>query len=171
MELTNLIWHLGAALAALWAALAYRRLNAQYIELRHTVLLSVLPAHQAREAVSSSDQALSPAERSMRVRALGWVLLDLKNSLGLEFAIDGRDALMGVQQEQWSQALAGLLSFSAFQQRPKALYPCVDQRGAPLAAEKLTQFLAESKASQKTIRLKWQGEFLSGRGGWQWLEL
>ncbi|MEN9809548.1 MAG: hypothetical protein RLZZ488_1115 [Pseudomonadota bacterium] len=166
MELTNLIWHLGAALAAFWAAIAYRALNARHIELRRSVLVSLLPLRQ--QGTSDSLPAPVLQRRSLRLRTLRWVAEELRVNYGFEVVVDASQELLELDQPIWSAAVGELLFLAEAGAGMRVLSPVLNDSGETINAQKLPQLLAELRVSGKKVVIKWNSSGFSGAGGWQW---
>lgn len=166
MELTNLIWHLGAALAAFWAAIAYRSLNARHIELRRSVLVSLLPLRQQ----GSSDSLPAPLlqRRSLRSRTLRWVAEELRAVHGIEVVVDASQGLLETEQPIWSAAVGELLFLADAGSGTRVLSPMLSDSGVLIDAQMMPQLLAELRLSGKKVVIKWNSSGFSGAGGWQW---
>ena len=115
MELTNFIWHLGAALAALWAGLAYRSLKLKLIELEQGVLASLL--ERTDEGSASNTPARMRRRASVRARALRWFSAKLERKHGTQIEFSNRQVLYELGQSDWNLAvhlLSDLLNDEAF---------------------------------------------------------
>lgn len=110
MELTNLLWHLGALIAALWAGFSYRTLLLRQQELESGVLASLL----LPQADTADSQAARPSTRqlsllrSARVRALGWFVDEFAHRHGCKLVWKDRELLIGLSDEHWRQAVSDL---------------------------------------------------------------
>jgi hypothetical protein len=167
MELTNLIWHLGAALAALWAGLAYRSLSARYAEVRESVLPSVLQVHKT-ESGESTAFVLPAQERSSRVRALRWMVTEFARNYGVECTVGEQQTLLSVGRTQWARAVAQLFECS---QGPSRLPPSpfwLDEKGGRISASAFAEALNQFKMQGQIIVLNWNEAAFEGQGGWQW---
>lgn len=111
MELTNLIWHLGALLAALWAAFAYRALLTRSTELEQGVLASLLdhsvdgPATQA----DGGQERMVIRRRSVRTRALRWFVDEFARRRSVVVEWQDLKSLVQMSEQQWQFALGSLL--------------------------------------------------------------
>lgn len=166
MELTNLIWHLGAALAAVWAALAYRTLNTRHVELRRSVLVSLLPLRL--QGQSNPLPAPLLQRRSLRLRTLRWVAEEMHAVHGFEVVVDASQELLELDQPVWSAAVGELLFLADAGAGMRVLSPVLSDSGEPIDAQKLPQLLAELRTSGKKLVIKWNSSGFSGAGGWQW---
>lgn len=165
MELTNLIWHLGAALAAVWAAFAYRALSARHAELRSSVLVSLLPMERQGASESASPPLLQ--RRSLRMRTLRWVAEELRDVYGFNVIVDASQELLEMDQPAWNAALGELLFLSSGGAGMRFLSRVLDDAGAQIDSQKLPRFLAELRMSGKKVVFKWNSTGFSGAGGWQ----
>jgi hypothetical protein len=126
MELTNLIWHLGALIGALWAGFSYRALLLRQQELEGGVLVSLLvPQANSTDAENTrqSQRQLSLL-RSARARALAWFVDEFARRHNRDLSWKNRDAVLGLTDEQWRLAISGLFEFL---QRPQNLPAAVQQ--------------------------------------------
>ncbi|MEY2987831.1 MAG: hypothetical protein RJB13_1352 [Pseudomonadota bacterium] len=115
MELTNFIWHLGAALAAIWAGLAHRSLKIKLNDLEQGVLASLL--ENEGEVETHRAPAYKRRRVSARARALRWFSSDLARSRGIQVEFANRQALYDLPQGDWCLAvrrLSVLLTDKAF---------------------------------------------------------
>lgn len=109
MELTNLVWHLGALVAAVWAAFAYRSLVFSRAEMEQAVLATVLLPTGAEAPQSShvlSQGALLARRRSLRARALHWFASELRRRKGID--LRWPRSIFETSDEIWRAALADL---------------------------------------------------------------
>lgn len=166
MELTNLIWHLGAALAAVWAALAYRALNTRHAELRRSVLVSLLPLRQQDQSKPLQPPLLQ--RRSLRLRTLRWVAEELRAVYGFDVVVDASQELLELDQPIWSAAIGELLFLADAGAGLRVLAPVLSDSGETIDVQKLQQLLAELRMSGKKISIRWNSSGFSGAGGWQW---
>ncbi|MBM3382940.1 MAG: hypothetical protein FJY29_10925 [Betaproteobacteria bacterium] len=110
MELTNLLWHLGALVAALWAGFSYRALLARQQELEAGVVVSLLLSKAEvplPEAPRPSPRHLA-ALRSSRVRALAWFADEFERRYSCSVVWKNRESLLELTDEHWRNALAAL---------------------------------------------------------------
>lgn len=168
MELTNLIWHLGAAIAALWAGFAYRGLRARYADLTESVLPSVLRIHTAHQ-LDSGGQALSAKERSSRVRALRWLVSEFGRHYGIQCTVDDQQSFVLLATQQWLTAFSQLFECSQGLVRlPQSIF-WQDENGVRMTTQAFAEFVNQFKLhGQKNITLSWNEEACEGQGGWQW---
>lgn len=110
MELTNLIWHLGAALAAIWAGLAYRSLNHRFVELEQGLLTSLVLDDSA---LAEADGATRDNRRRQvaRARAVRWIASELKRTHGLQLEIRDKKTLFELPHSDWCRAISRLHDF------------------------------------------------------------
>lgn len=110
MELTNFIWHLGAALAAVWAALAYRSVKRKTVELEHGVLASLLAEEVTSEGQTSSGLAQIRRRNAARVRALRWFADEFSQVHDVRVQYANRQALLELSHSEWCLAAQKLYS-------------------------------------------------------------
>lgn len=110
MELTNLIWHLGALLASLWAAFSYRSLLVRQKELEEGVLASLLESRA--EMSTASDDLGSPRhlalQRSVRTRALRWYSDEFTRRCQVSITWQNMSSLLTLPDHQWRRAVTAL---------------------------------------------------------------
>ena len=110
MELTNLIWHLGALLASVWAGFAYRGLLLRQKELEEAVLVSLL--QEAKQKASAVSEGLSTRQltqkRSTRARALRWFCEEFMRRYSCEVSWSDPSRLLILPDEQWRMAISEL---------------------------------------------------------------
>lgn len=167
MELTNLIWHLGAAIAAVWAAFAYRGLSARYAELKDSVLVSVLPLHPFADG---EGEAKLPAlnERSLRIRALRWIMAEFRSAHGVEVVLEGQDSLLMLEQARWVVVLSELVRCAQGGARLPQTLHWLDQNENGMSAQMFIQKLVECGRRGQKMTLQWNAAAFAGQGGWQW---
>lgn len=115
MDLTNFIWHLGAALAALWAGFAYRANKSRLVELENGVLASLLELEC--EVDETPEPVLKRRRVSARARALRWFAAELARTQGVQVEFLNKQALVDLAQTDWLSAvrrLFALLTHKAF---------------------------------------------------------
>lgn len=110
MELTNLIWHLGALLASVWAGFAYRGLLLRQKELEEAVLVSLLQdVNDTACVVTDGISTLQLAQkRSTRARALRWFCNEFLLKYSSRVSWGDSSYLMLLPDDQWRAALSGL---------------------------------------------------------------
>lgn len=110
MELTNLIWHLGALLASVWAGFAYRGLLLRQKELEEAVLVSLL--QEVNDTGCAATDGMSTRQlaqkRSTRARALRWFCDEFLRRYSSRVSWGDSSYLMLLPDEQWRAALSGL---------------------------------------------------------------
>jgi hypothetical protein len=110
MELTNLMWHLGALLASVWAGFAYRGLLQRQKELEEAVLVSLL--QEANDNGSAASDGMSARQlahiRSTRARALRWFCDEFLRRYSSRVRWGDSSHLLLLPEEQWRMALSGL---------------------------------------------------------------
>lgn len=124
MELTNFIWHLGAALAAVWAALAYRSLKRKTVELEQGVLASLFAEESAGAGEDSSALAQIRRRNAARVRALRWFADEFSQMHDVRVQYANRQALLELSHSEW--CLAAQKLFKAL--KKKAFFRGVEYR-------------------------------------------
>jgi hypothetical protein len=154
MDLTNLIWHLGSALAALWAGFAYRALRAQYTEFRQAVMGSLMPETPLHQ-------------KSLRVRSLRWILDEFVREHDVQLDILSKKELLLIEQSEWTAAILSLLSLVS--RNPKSSILVIDESGQELSAENFMKMLKETRGRSRVLRMRWHGEAKIGGGRWQCL--
>jgi hypothetical protein len=167
MELTNLIWHLGAAIAALWAAFAYRSLNVRYAELTESVLPAVLPVHKNRQG-EASEGALSARGRSYRIRAVRWLVAEFGRTHGISCSLDAPQNFGSLEQSRWVAAFSQLFECSQGTAKlPPA--PCwQNENGERMSPQAFADALNQFKLQGHKLVLFWCESAFEGQGGWQW---
>jgi hypothetical protein len=168
MELTNLIWHLASAVAALWAGFAYRLLSLRHSELRQAVVLSMLQIQQSDDHLKAAP-ALEARYRSLRVRALRWICQEYMHERRIVLQVEDSDSVIGLEQAMWNRALGLLMAVLTPVPGSEAATGFVDAQGEMLSAEKLAAALKQAKDTNWVLKLKWQAAGLAGKGGWQCL--
>jgi len=110
MELTNLMWHLGALLASVWAGFAYRGLLLRQKELEEAVLVSLL--QEANVTGSAATDGMSARQlaqkRSTRARALRWFCEEFLRRYSSRVSWGNSSYLLLLPDEQWRMALSEL---------------------------------------------------------------
>jgi hypothetical protein len=168
MELTNLIWHLGAAIAAVWAAFAYRGLSARYAELKDSVLVSVLPLHPSASGEGGEVKLPELNERARRIRALRWVLAEFRSAHGVVVVFEGQDNLLRLEQAQWVSVVSELVRCVQGSMRLSQTLNWLDQSGNGISAQMFIQKLVECGRRGQKMTLQWNAAACAGQGGWQW---
>lgn len=168
MDLTNLIWHLAAAVAALWAGFAYRSLSSRYSELRHAVVNSMLQLHQAAGS-NSSTSVFASRNRSLRVRALRWLCQEVEQERGILLQVEDAELVVGLEQEAWNRALGILLALTNPVAGNAVAEGVIDVQGQQLPIEKFSRALIQQKHQKRALKLKWNAGEFAGKGGWQCL--
>jgi hypothetical protein len=110
MELTNLMWHLGALLASVWAGFAYRGLLLRQKELEEAVLVSLL--QEANVTGCAATDGMSARQlarkRSTRARALRWFCEEFLRRYSSRVSWGNSSHLLLLPDEQWRTALSEL---------------------------------------------------------------
>ncbi len=110
MELTNLMWHLGALLASVWAGFAYRGLLLRQKELEEGVLVSLL--QEANVTGCAATDGMSARQlarkRSTRARALRWFCEEFLRRYSSRVSWGNSSHLLLLPDEQWRMALSEL---------------------------------------------------------------
>ena len=106
MELTNLIWHLGALLAAIWAAFAYRSMLMRNKELEEGVLVSLLERKVESSVVPSQRQLA--LRRSARARALRWYSEEFLRRNHVALTWKDMPTLLALSEESWRAVISEL---------------------------------------------------------------
>ncbi|MEY4064080.1 MAG: hypothetical protein RIR26_288 [Pseudomonadota bacterium] len=109
MELTNLVWHLGALVAAVWAAFAYRSLVFSRGELEQGVVGSLLPPTESGRPSAlpiASSAAFLARRRSVRSRALRWFASELQRRRRI--TVQWNATIFALSDEEWRLALMEL---------------------------------------------------------------
>lgn len=169
MELTNLIWHLGAAVAALWAAFAYRSVASRYLELRQAVIPSLCFMDSSSPVKSAETLTpVKPRMRSIRMRTVRWLGDEFRRRYGRSLVIGEQEQFIALEQAQWSKAVGGLLAVCGeggmFLQNECWL----DDTGAEMSAPDVVRSLQNVNNAHLVVNLRWNERAFSGRGGWQW---
>ncbi|NBO38037.1 hypothetical protein EBU99_05590 [bacterium] len=116
MDLTSLIWHLAALLAALWASLAYRSLVSRYRELQEGLVVSLLSGPRLQGKIAS--------RRSARIRALRWFSEELSRIHRRAIRVDvckGDSELLQADHSLWCEAMCKLHDMSQDKNFPLSL--------------------------------------------------